>query len=72
MEELGRPNSWCLVNAITVNVEHGFFHETMENINRAIGSKRQAWSHGATQARLSSRSYLFENGKGCSWQSGDF
>lgn len=72
MEELGRPNSWYLVNAITVNVDNGFFRETTENINRAIVSKLQAWSHGVTQARLFSSSYLFENGKGCSWKSGDF
>lgn len=49
MGELGRPNSWYLVNAITVNVDNGFFHETTENINRAIGSELQAWSHGVTQ-----------------------
>lgn len=71
MEELGWPNSWCLINAMTVNVENGFFHETTENTNRATGSKLQAWSHGATQAKLFSRSYLLENGKGCSWKSGD-
>lgn len=59
MEELGRPNSCFLVKSITVNVENGFFQEITENINRALGSKLQAWSHGVTQARLFSRSYLF-------------